>query len=220
MSLFESLTPRIDGIPVPPGDPDALAASGRDFGGLAERGAAQSARLKSLEGSLDGGLWFGLAALAWRGALAGAAAEIGSAEGAFRHTAGALTAYASELRAAQDLARQAQAAAAELNQLSSALDGRYAAVSSAESKPAFDGSSALPGLLAVAGGLQVEAFGIRAKAAEAHQMAERAGERAARAFQEVQQSAPSVQRALREQRAAEEAARRQADEEPGGLMGV
>lgn len=219
MSIFDLFTPEMGPIEIPTGDPGTLRQAAGRFDASAGAMDGQASRVAAAVDGVSGSSWFGIAAFAFRAVASSSVGGIDTSASAFRRTASTLTVLATALEEAQQMALRAQAAATDLNARSDRLDSQYADAGSAG--PEATGPSPIPGLIAQAGGLQLEAIGIRAQAAAAAEMARDAQRRAAGEFQEIALMAPSVQRRLEAQRrAAEEAAEEEGDGEPGGFMGV
>jgi hypothetical protein len=224
MGLFNWLTPEVSGLPAVPGDPGTLRSSARVFSAAAEEADTQARRIEASVSSVVGNSWFGIASFAFSALARTAAQDVAVAGPAFRTSAGALNTLAAEIEAAQEVVRRAQAQASELNSSSARLDQQYseaqAADQATQANPnATPGPSPIPGLVAEAGLLQLQALGIRAQAATAVQQAQAAAQRAAQTFSEVRSMTPSVRRAAEARaRAAAEAAAQ--EEERGGFMGV
>jgi hypothetical protein len=184
---------------IPEGDPETLRGAARTFSAAADSVEAQAGRI---DGAADvqGSSWFGMAALAFAAvARRIAAGDARMASSAFRTAAGALTAYASELQEAQDMARRAQQRQADLAAASASLDVQMT-----------DAQESLAGAKGEAYGLHAHMQSLAnqarevsdqmsmagAEGAAALQQARAAAAKAAAAFDDVTSMAPSVRRAL------------------------
>jgi A nuclease of the HNH/ENDO VII superfamily with conserved WHH len=196
MGVTDFLTPTVGGITAPQGNPDALRGAARTFSAAAEVAEAHLRRIDSAANSVVPSGWFGIAAWAFRFAVGSAASDLRPGPGAFRTAAGALETLATEIQAAQEAARRAQARAADLNGRSARLDQAF------DQATAIDANgpdvAALPGLVLQAGALQLEALAIQGEATAAAERAQEAARTAAAEFDAVTAMAPSVKRAIRE----------------------
>jgi hypothetical protein len=218
--LFDWLTPQVGAVKVPEGDPGSLRSAANTFVSAAEGMEAAGSRVESTASAIAGGTWYGAAALAFTGSCRSIAGDCEAAGGAFRASAAVLGRLAEELQAAQELAKNAQQQAADLNAASSRLDNAFADAQRIESAPRPEGAppvqSAIPGLVVQAGGLNIQALGINAQAAQAEQLAIDAAAKAAGAFDEIAGMAPSVRRAAAARAAAaHEAAQKEEDDDKG-----
>lgn len=162
-------------ISVPPGDPDQLAAASRVYAAAGESMSRLAHSVRGTGQSVVGAQWFGIASLAYLSTSDHAADWLTNAYQALSLGASALATYALELRQAQDTARAAQSAAAELDtaarhlQAQVASDPTQALLPSPQSRQAAD--------LIAQGRQRAGALG-----AQAEQMAQAAAAKAAAAF--------------------------------------
>jgi len=181
-------TPSVGDVEVPQGDPGALRSAARGFDGMAGQMDTEAKRIVSIGSSLVSS-WIGTGEMAFLGAAGRAASDCRSAADAFRDASTALNAYATELQAAQDLARKAQQQANSIRQASAFLHSAYdqaattANTQFAAGKP-FDGSH-LASIRSQADQLQTDANGVAAQADAARQQARAAAAKAAGAFQSI-----------------------------------
>jgi uncharacterized protein YukE len=188
-------TPRVDPGGVPQGDPGAIRGAARRFAGGASALDAEAARIDSIAGSIRSH-WLGMAEVAFALAAADTARNMRTAAGAFRDASVVLDQYASELQAAQDLARQAAARASQIQSESASLQNAYTdAQSQARAQAAAGHQVDATPLLALRGradALQSDAAGAAAQSAAAQQQAELAAVRAAAAFEAIAMRAAAL----------------------------
>ena len=188
-------TPRVDPGGVPPGDPEAVRGAARQFAAGAGALDAEAARIDSIAGSIRAH-WLGIAELAFAAAAAEAARNSRAAAGAFRDTSLVLNAYASELQAAQELARQAAARAAQIQSDAARLQTAYSDAQAQARTQAAAGhqvdATPLLALRSRADALQSDAAGAAAQSTAAEQQAQLAAIKAAAAFEAIAMRAAAL----------------------------
>jgi hypothetical protein len=111
-------SPYLPPVPVPPGDPEALAACGRTCAATASALGSMASRLGSQVGTVN---WQGQGAQSYRLDTQALSASFSRARGAAEHAAVVFSLYSAQLREAQALARRAQAASEEANATAQAM---------------------------------------------------------------------------------------------------
>jgi hypothetical protein len=108
-------------VPIPPGDPAALASGAATY--TAAQGEIERSRatLASVAGPAGGPAWTGAGASGFVTSTSTLASAYAVTSGALAQGATALRAYSADLAAAQETARQANAAVAQVNATASAL---------------------------------------------------------------------------------------------------
>ena len=108
-------------VPVPPGDPAALSSGAATYTAAQGEVERNHATLASVAGQAGGPAWTGAGATGFVSSTSTLASAYSVASGALAQGAIALKAYAADLAAAQETARQANAAVAQTNTTASAL---------------------------------------------------------------------------------------------------
>jgi hypothetical protein len=108
-------------VPVPPGDPAALSSGAATYTAAQGEVERNRATLASVAGQTGGPAWTGAGATGFVTSTSTLASAYSVASGALAQGATALKAYAADLAAAQETARQANAAVAQANTTASAL---------------------------------------------------------------------------------------------------
>ena len=166
-------------IGIPPGDPEALHAGGRVYAAAAHEAGLFAQQVRSTQSSVYGSTWYGIAAIAYGSTSDETANWLDNASQALSIAASALTTYAIELHDAQQTARAAQAAAAELDTAAAHLQSQVA-MNPAESFGLVSAAHAQAAAAIMDGRAKAAQMG-----AQAMQMAHAAATKAAGAFHQV-----------------------------------